>query len=130
MPVSGGPGVEAKVTRKNGTRWGGSSDFVFAFRVVRVFVGKKTGDVVGQEDYRKGAMLGRDDDGWEDGGEYGGPELYLERLEEGDAWSEGLEGVEVLDDVDGGTVVCAFPANGRDGGWDKEDGGEEDSGES
>jgi hypothetical protein len=49
----GGPRVEGKVGNKAGTKREGSSDFVFAFRVSKVLVGKVTGQAASEEDYRK-----------------------------------------------------------------------------
>lgn len=58
MPVGGGPEIELKNKRKEGTSWEGSSDFVFAFRVRKVRVEKKTGTVKYDDDKTDGAMLG------------------------------------------------------------------------
>lgn len=91
MPIGGGPAVEARVVQSTGTSWQGTSDFVFAFRVARVFVSKKTGDIVRLEDYKKGAMLGLDDR-WDDRV----PELYVESIDEGEDDGEGLEGWRCL----------------------------------
>ncbi|KAI0379220.1 hypothetical protein F5Y04DRAFT_260007 [Hypomontagnella monticulosa] len=59
IPISGGPTVEVNRQNNTGVSWEGSSDFVFAFRVRKIFV-KKTGVVNKDEDYRRGAMLGRE----------------------------------------------------------------------
>ncbi|KAF8866266.1 hypothetical protein BDZ45DRAFT_640399 [Acephala macrosclerotiorum] len=58
VPVGGGPEIELKNKRKEGTSWEGSSDFVFAFRVRKVRVEKKTGTVKYDDDKTDGAMLG------------------------------------------------------------------------
>jgi hypothetical protein len=57
-PVSGGPKVESTMTRTEKVEFGGSSDYVFAYRVVRIKL-KRSGDV-SQDDYTKGAMFGLD----------------------------------------------------------------------
>lgn len=59
VPISGGPSVEGAVENKGSVSWEGSSDFVFAFRVRKVLVEKKTGAVKSDEDYKDGAMLER-----------------------------------------------------------------------
>ncbi|RYP30526.1 hypothetical protein DL767_006203 [Monosporascus sp. MG133] len=101
VPIGGGPGVEGKVGNKAGTKWDHSSDFVFAFRVSKVFVGKVTGQVVSEEDYRKGAMLGNETE------KVKGPELSVLKVEEPDADGEGFDAEELMDDED--VVVCAIP---------------------
>jgi len=61
VPVAAGPGV-AKVdeTRQN-VAWEGGSDFVFAYRLSKVMVDKKTGGVKSERDYTRGTMLGLED---------------------------------------------------------------------
>lgn len=73
--------------------WESGSDFVFAFRVRKVFVKKKTGGVKSDEDYIKGAMLGKED-------ESGAKELQFEVIfdDEVDVGGEGLEYEELLDE--------------------------------
>lgn len=100
VPVGGGPGVEGKVDEKKGTSWGGSSDFVFAFRVSRVFV-NKTDQVSSEEEYLKGAMLGEEAKPMTD------LTLVITRLEEPKAEEEGCEAQELMDDDT--MVICAIP---------------------
>lgn len=104
IPIGGGPGVEGKFANKVGTKWEGASDFMFAFRVSKVRVGKATGQVMGEEEYRKGAMLG---DEWE---EAKGPELSILAVEEPDAQAEGFDAEELMDDEE--VVFCAIPREG------------------
>ncbi|KAL6409158.1 hypothetical protein AUP68_05528 [Ilyonectria robusta] len=101
VPLDRGPGVEGKVGNESRTKWEGSSDFVFAFRVIKVFVGKATGQAVSEEDYRKGAMLGSERE------KVKGPELSVLKVEEADAEAEGFDAEELMDDED--VVVCAIP---------------------
>lgn len=81
MPVSVKPGVEGKTETetKQGTAFGGSSDFVFAFRVCKVRAARKTRGVDEWEDYNKGAMLERKQERMKEtaggcGGKLGGAE--------------------------------------------------------
>lgn len=83
------------------TKWEGSSDFVFAFRVSKVFVGKAAGQVVSEEEYRKGAMLGNEEE------KVKGPELSVLKVEDPDAEGEGFDTEELMDDED--VVACAIP---------------------
>ncbi|KAH8586930.1 hypothetical protein B0O99DRAFT_656624 [Bisporella sp. PMI_857] len=101
LPIGGGPGIEGKAGKKAITKWEGSDDFVFAFRVSKIFVGKATGQVVSEEEYRKGAMLGNEEE------QVKGPELSVLKVEDPDAESEGFDTVELVDDGD--VVVCAIP---------------------
>ncbi|KAH6950810.1 hypothetical protein DER45DRAFT_619338 [Fusarium avenaceum] len=55
VPIASGPGIEGKVGKKRETRWEGGN-FVFAFRVSKVQV-KKTGDVVSEKEFTRGAFL-------------------------------------------------------------------------
>ncbi|CAI6097480.1 unnamed protein product [Clonostachys chloroleuca] len=55
------PGAGAGTENKKSTSWEGSSDFVFAFRVRKVHVSKKTLVVKDNDDYTKGAKFDRDD---------------------------------------------------------------------
>lgn len=59
IPVAGGPGVSGTVSRKQGTSWEGSSDFVLAYRVQKLKI-SRTGAISRAEDYKTGAMLGND----------------------------------------------------------------------
>ncbi|KAJ3456639.1 hypothetical protein MRS44_016662 [Fusarium solani] len=106
VPVGGGPGVEGEVGNKISTKWEGSSDFVFAFRVSKV----RVGEVVSEEDYRKGAMLEREYTKPKD------PELSVLGVEEGDARAEGFDAEELMDDEE--VVCCAIPKEGvSDDDW-------------
>ncbi|CAG9947555.1 unnamed protein product [Clonostachys rosea f. rosea IK726] len=55
------PGAGAATENKKSTTWEGSSDFVFAFRVRKVQVSRKTQGVKDNDDYTKGAKFDRDD---------------------------------------------------------------------
>lgn len=102
-PVSGGPEISATVSRRQGTSWDGSSDFVLAYRVRKVKVSKK-GAVRKAEDYTTGAMLGQD------AAEMERPELDI-LVEDLDA-TEGAEGFVIEEAMDGEeVVVCAVPLN-------------------
>ncbi|SPO01853.1 uncharacterized protein DNG_04526 [Cephalotrichum gorgonifer] len=101
VPIGGGPGVERRVSNKGTTKWGGSDDFVFAYRVSEVFVGKTMGRVVSEEEYRKGAMLG------DEAQEVMGPELHVLRVEDPNSEVEGFDTEELLEDGD--VVLCAIP---------------------
>ncbi|GJC82941.1 hypothetical protein ColLi_05779 [Colletotrichum liriopes] len=101
VPIGGGPGVEGRVGDKAGTSWDGSGDFVFAFRVSKVFVGEKTGHVVSEEEYRKGAMLG------DETKDVRAPTLSVLKVEEPGAEAEGFDVEELMDDED--VVLCAIP---------------------
>ena len=96
--------------------WEGASEFVFAFRVRKVWVKPVAGgggvEVRKEEDYRKGAFLGNDLDGQEGRGlrievEVGmegdgvGLEFEMER--------NGLRREEVVDDDGGEVVYCGVP---------------------
>ncbi|VUC35621.1 unnamed protein product [Clonostachys rosea] len=101
LPIGGGPEVEAKVDNKVSTKWEGSSDFVFAFRVSKVLVGEATGEVLSEEEYRKGALLDGED------GEEKAPELSVLTVEEPNARAEGFDVEELMDDEE--VVFCAIP---------------------
>jgi hypothetical protein len=98
VPIGGGPGIESKTTDSQETKWEGSGDFVFAFRVSKVVV-KKTGDI-NEEEFREGAMLG------------GGRELKLDDLcilsvEEPNMEAEGFGELKVMEDDE--VIVCGIP---------------------
>ncbi|KAF6812643.1 hypothetical protein CSOJ01_05062 [Colletotrichum sojae] len=71
VPIGGGPGIEGKVGKKAGTSWEGSSDFVFAYRVSKVF--------------RKEVKL---------------QELAVLKIEEPAAEAEGFDAEQLLEDGD------------------------------
>jgi hypothetical protein len=99
VPIGGGPEVEGKRENKEGTSWKGSSDFVFAFRVRKVSVKKKTGEVKKYEEYKTGAMLGDEIEG-------DVPALTFSE-EDPEAEDEGCEMEELME---GDTVIaCAVP---------------------
>ncbi|EEU35606.1 uncharacterized protein NECHADRAFT_52455 [Fusarium vanettenii 77-13-4] len=97
VPIGGGPGVEAEVGNKVSTKWEGSSDFVFGFRVSKV----RVGEVVSEEDYRKGAMFERENTKKKE------PELSVLGVEQPDARAEGFDLEELMDDEE--VVFCAIP---------------------
>ncbi|KAL0935472.1 uncharacterized protein CTRU02_210063 [Colletotrichum truncatum] len=101
VPIGGGPGIEGKVGNSVSTSWAGSSDFVFAFRVSKVYVGKATGQVLKEEDYRKGAMLGDEIE------EAHIPQVSVLKVEDPDAQAEGFDREELREDED--VVRCAIP---------------------
>ncbi|RSL76624.1 hypothetical protein CEP51_009796 [Fusarium floridanum] len=110
VPIGGGPGVETEVGNKTSTKWEGSSDFVFAFRVSKVRVGKATGKVVSEGEYREGAMLEKEE------GTVKGPELSVMGVEQPDAGAEGFDVEELMDDEE--VVFCAIPREeDSDDGW-------------
>lgn len=101
VPISVGPGVEGKLGKETSMKWEGSSDFVFAFRVSKVFVQKKTGQVLNEEEYQKGAMLGDKMDILK------GPEIEVLKVQEPSAESEGFHAEILMDDEE--TVAVAVP---------------------
>jgi hypothetical protein len=106
-PVSVGPTVSGDRTGSQSMAWESGSDVVFAFRVRKVLVKKKTGGVKSDEDYIKGAMLGKED-------ESGTGELEFEVVvydDEVDVIGEGLGYEELLDEEE--LVRCVKPT-GRD----------------
>jgi hypothetical protein len=100
VPIGGGPNVEGQREKKEGTTWKGSSDFIFAFRVRKVSVKKKTGEVKEDEEYKTGAMLG-------DEIEEGDVPVLMFSEEDPEAEDEGCEMEELME---GDTVIaCAVP---------------------
>lgn len=57
VPIGGGPDMGVQRGNSTETSWAESTDFVFAFRVQKLTVEKKTGEATSR-DYLKGAMLG------------------------------------------------------------------------
>lgn len=98
--LSGGPMVGQEKGDSKSMKWEGS-DFVFAFRVRKVRVGKKSGSVQSEKDYTKGAMLERDVEVMKS------PELEILGDEEGDASNEDFVQEEVMDDEE--IIICAAP---------------------
>ncbi|KAJ4003172.1 hypothetical protein NW752_011654 [Fusarium irregulare] len=98
VPIGGGPGIESKTTESQGTKWEGSGDFVFAFRVSKVVV-KKSGEI-NEKEFRDGALLG------------GGRGLKLDDLcilsvEDADVEAERFAGKKVMEDDE--VIVCGMP---------------------
>ncbi|XXG96337.1 hypothetical protein Hte_002619 [Hypoxylon texense] len=100
VPVAIGPGVEGSAGRKDGVSWEGSSEFVFAFRVRKVFA-EKTGGVKSDEDYKRGAMLEREH------GTKADTQLSILTVEDPDAEQEGFVKEELTEDDL--IVHCAAP---------------------
>lgn len=100
VPVSVGPVAEGNMERKDGVSWEGSSDFVFAFRVRKVFV-EKPGKLRSDEDYKSGAMFERERATNVD------PQLSILAVEDPDAEQEGF--VKELLTEDNFIVHCAAP---------------------
>ncbi|KAF7548549.1 hypothetical protein G7Z17_g6987 [Cylindrodendrum hubeiense] len=98
VPLGGRVGLEGKVGSEGKTSWEGSSDFVFAFRVRKVFVGKKMGTVISEEDYKKGAMLGNESE------KLNLPELFISREENPDAEDERFDKEELREGED--LIAC------------------------
>lgn len=105
-PVSVELGVEGKVETKSGINWGGSSNFVFAFRVRKVHVNRKTQEVDKQDDYTKGALLG--DEIKKITEEL--PDLFISSQEDPKAEDEGYDQDELMEGDK--VVACAFPMAG------------------
>ncbi|KAH7165315.1 hypothetical protein EDB81DRAFT_710785 [Dactylonectria macrodidyma] len=100
IPIQSSLKVEGKVGNKSKTTWEGSSNFVFAFRVRKIRVSKKTGTVKSDEDYKKGAFFGKEIE------QLNLPELIISREEDPDADDEGFAMEELMEDED--LVACAF----------------------
>jgi hypothetical protein len=99
VPVSGGPGIEGKAGNTAGIKWTANDDFVFAFRVTKVIAGKTPGQVLKEEEYRKGAML-------EDRQEVvEAPKVSISESLDFNAESEGFETEELMEDGNIVTVV-------------------------
>ena len=107
MPIGGNPEIELKRTNKESTTWDESSDFVFAFRVRKVKIKKKTGEAV-STDFRKGAML----DSEQERKENAGVPFYIEAVEEGNAAEVGWDGEELMED--GEVIIGAVPRKKKD----------------
>ncbi|KAF6829307.1 hypothetical protein CMUS01_08227 [Colletotrichum musicola] len=101
VPIGGGPGIEGKVGKKAGTGWEGSSDFVFAYRVSKVFVSEDVDKSPTEEEYRKGAMLG------DERKKVKLPGLAILEIEDPAAEAEGFDAEQLLEDGD--VVFCAVP---------------------
>lgn len=84
------------------TEWESSDNFVFAFRVSKVLVGKTTGRIISEEGYRRGAMLGDNVELQE----IQGPPLSILKIEHPDAEGEGYDIEELTEGED--VVICAL----------------------
>ncbi|KAI1658709.1 hypothetical protein F4813DRAFT_388475 [Daldinia decipiens] len=105
LPISSGPTTEVNHGRNTDMSWEGSSDFVFAFRVRKVLVEKKTGVVSKDEDYKRGAMLERVH------GILEVPVLSILVEMDPDVGQEGFTREELMEgDV---PVICAVPHHGQ-----------------
>jgi hypothetical protein len=104
VPVSGGPSVAGSKETRISAAWEGGSDFVFAFRVRKVVVARKTGDVKTEEDYKTGALLDH-----EPAAAAGGAAPPLSMVFEGemDGEQEGFRNETITEE--GERVVCAVP---------------------
>ncbi|KAF7553489.1 hypothetical protein G7Z17_g3625 [Cylindrodendrum hubeiense] len=98
VPLGFEPGVEGRRETTQGTSWQDSSDFVFAFRVRKVNVSRKTHAVDNSDDYIKGALL----DGKINKLVESVPELVITSQEESKAEDEGYDEDEL---TEGDTVV-------------------------
>lgn len=56
-PGSVGPELKAKIKKEDGVEFGGSDDFVFAYRLGRIKVDRKTGEAE-EDDHNEGALFG------------------------------------------------------------------------
>lgn len=93
--------------------WEASSDYVFAFRVRKIRVKKKTHAVDDHEDYRKGAMLGEYDRKIREAL----PELSILSHEDAKAEDEGYDEEELMEGD--WTIHCGVTrANQTDGDKD------------
>ncbi|KPM38865.1 hypothetical protein AK830_g7709 [Neonectria ditissima] len=103
VPVGVEPGIEGRKETTHDTSWKESSDFVFAFRVRKVHVSRKTHTVDRSDDYTKGALL----DGKVQKPKESIPELLIASQDEPKPEDEGF-GEEELTEGDA-VVVCAVP---------------------
>lgn len=103
-----GSGSENGTATKTVTEWGNSDNFVLAFRVSKVLVGKATGQVISEEDYRRGAMFGDNAELQE----IQGPPLSILKVEHPDAEGEGCDTEELTEGED--VVICAFQRRNDD----------------
>lgn len=105
MPLSGGAEISGSMSRKQGTSWEDSSDFVLAYRLRQVKV-RKAGAIIIDEDYTKGAVLGRLE---HDVADAGAPELDV-LVEEPDVSPDAADDFVAEEVLDGEEpVMCAVP---------------------
>lgn len=108
-PISfGGSGAQNMASNRAVTAFKNGDDFVFAFRVSKVLVGKGTDQVVSEEDYRRGAMLGNEEEQQQNKG----LQLSILQVEYPDAEGEGFDAEELTEGED--VVVCAIPREPND----------------
>jgi hypothetical protein len=62
VPVSAGPKIETSRSKERVVKFDNSSDYVFAYRVVKIQL-RKGGDIKGHEDFVKEALFGVDEGG-------------------------------------------------------------------
>ncbi|KAI0515048.1 hypothetical protein F5B22DRAFT_636624 [Xylaria bambusicola] len=102
VPIAGGIEAGRNIGSKDHASWEGSSDFIFAFRVRRVLVERKTGVVRKEEEYKKGAMLESVTE------KRDGSELSI--IEQEEDMEDELEGFSKKELTEGNEVVlCAIP---------------------
>ena len=103
VPISGGPKVETSSMKGREVKFDNSSDYVFAYRVVKIKF-SKDGNVKGHEDYVKGAFFSNDE------GTNSEEDLVGWGMEEVIAASEELHNNATLSEAyeDGQTVIVAF----------------------
>lgn len=92
------PQISTKKEAKANMSWEGHSDFIFAYRVSKVWV--KKGSIL-EEDYTKGAMFGREEKAMVDTA----PEIV--KVEEADPAEEGFTQEETTDGDE--KVMIALP---------------------
>lgn len=100
-PIALGPEVNFRTESTTEMCFGGSSDFVFAYRVRKILVAKKDSTIKRDKDYTKGAMLDsqvklQDED-----------VLDILSNEEGTAQGEGFSVWEYSDGEE--DIICALP---------------------
>ncbi|PTB60109.1 hypothetical protein M431DRAFT_514598 [Trichoderma harzianum CBS 226.95] len=103
-----GSGAENTASTKAVTAFKNSDDFVFAFRVSKVLVSKGPDQVISEEDYRRGAMLGTE----EEQQRIKSPPLSILKVEYPDAEAEGFDAEELTEGEE--VVVCAVPRETND----------------
>lgn len=92
------PQISAKKEAKSNMSWEDHSDFIFAYRVSKVWV--KKGSIL-EEDYTKGAMFGREEKAMVDIA----PEIV--KVEETDPMEEGFTQEETIDGDE--KIMIALP---------------------
>lgn len=103
VPISGGPKVETNSTKEQEVKFDNGSDYVFAYRVVKIQL-SKDGNVKGHKDYVKGALFGTDE------GMSNKEDLVGWGMEQLIGASEELQNNVVVSEAyeDGQTVIVAF----------------------